>query len=164
MIESIQKYSGGDRLGYKLFGELLVVDFAKIIPMKSILNNALYHPDGELWILPLENYCKVGVTAFGQEFFRAIKSVEFPVVDEFYNQEDWMASIETDKVDTDLYFPISGKVVSINQKLIIQPYLINESPYEEGWILKLSEVKQQEIEGLMKADGYQKFLDTFFKK
>ena len=138
--------------------------FAKINPMKNFLKEALYHSDGELWILPFENHYKVGVTEFGQEFFRDIKKIEFPEIGRFYSKEDPMAFIETDKVDTELFFPLSGKVEEINSKLLEIPSLINSSPFEQGWILKLTDVPSEEIKSLMNAEAYQEFLNTFFNK
>ena len=132
--------------------------------MKNYLTTALYHPDGELWILPFENGFKVGVTEFGQEFFRDIKRVELPEIGKRYSKEDHMAFIETDKVDTELFFPLSGKVESINVKLLETPSLINSSPIGDGWILKLKEVPSEELKTLMKPEAYQEFLNTFFKK
>ncbi len=132
--------------------------------MKNYLRTALYHPDGELWILPFENYFKVGVTEFGQEFFRDIKRVVLPEIGRFYSKENQMAFIETDKVDTELFFPLSGKVEELNTKLLETPSLINSSPFKDGWILKLTEVPSEELQALMKPAAYQEFLNTFFRK
>ena len=75
-----------------------------------------------------------------------------------------MASIETDKVNTDLFFPISGKLIEVNPKLLTEPTLINDSAFKEGQLLKLEAVPKTEIESLMDAKEYQNFLGTFFNK
>ena len=75
-----------------------------------------------------------------------------------------MASIETDKVNTDLFFPISGKLIEVNPKLLTEPTLINDSAFKEGWLSKLEAVPKTEIESLMDAKEYQNFLGTFFNK
>lgn len=131
--------------------------------MKSYLENALYH-EGELWVQLEADYFLVGVTDFGQEFFRNIQKIELPTVDNFYKKEDLLAVIETDKVATEIHFPISGKVIAINKEVIAQPSLINQFPFTKGWIIKMKEVSKNDLKQLESAKGYQAFLDTFFKK
>ncbi len=131
--------------------------------MKSYLENAFYH-EGELWVQPENDYFLVGVTDFGQEFFRDIQKIELPKVDSFYEKEDLLAVIETDKVSTEIHFPISGKVISINNEVATQPNLINQFPFTKGWIIKMNEVSEEELNLLDSLKDYQAFLDTFFKK
>lgn len=132
--------------------------------MKNYIEDALYHPDGELWLLQEKNHFKVGVTDFGQEFFRAVKKVTFPEIAVFYSLDEWMASIQTDKVDTDLFFPVSGKLLEINPILIDNPALINESALDKGWLLKLGEVPKADLNLLINAAEYQKLIASFFNK
>ncbi len=131
--------------------------------MKSYLENAFYH-EGELWVQPEGDYFLVGVTDFGQEFFRDIQKIELPKVDTFYKKEDLLAVIETDKVSTEIHFPISGKVVEINSEVAAHPNLINQFPFTKGWIIKMKEVSVKDLKKLESAEEYQAFLDTFFKK
>lgn len=131
--------------------------------MKSYLENAFYH-EGELWVQPKSDYFLVGVTDFGQEFFRDIQKIELPKVDNFYKKEDLLAVIETDKVSTEIHFPVSGKVIEINMKVETQPNLINQFPFTKGWILKMQEVSNEDLQQLDSLKGYKEFLATFFKK
>ena len=131
--------------------------------MKSYLENVLYH-EGELWVQPESDYFLVGVTDFGQEFFRDIQKIELPKVDNFYKKEEILAVIETDKVSTEIHFPVSGKVIELNMKVETQPNLINQFPFTKGWILKMQDVSLEELEQLESVEEYQKFLATFFKK
>ena len=131
--------------------------------MKSYLENALYY-EGELWVQPEEDYFLVGVTDFGQEFFRNILKIELPKVDTCYKKEELLAVIETDKVSTEIYFPISGKVIAINPAVQQQPNLINEFPFTKGWIIKMVEVSKEDLSVLKPVEDYQAFLATFFKK
>jgi len=131
--------------------------------MKSYLENAFYH-EGELWVQPKSDYFLVGVTDFGQEFFRDIQKIELPKVDNFYKKEELLAVIETDKVSTEIHFPVSGKVIEINMKVETQPNLINQFPFTKGWILKMQEVSNEDLQQLDSLKGYKEFLATFFKK
>jgi len=131
--------------------------------MKSYLENAFYH-EGELWVQPKSDYYLVGVTDFGQEFFRDIQKIELPKVDNFYKKEDLLAVIETDKVSTEIHFPISGKVIEINEEMNAKPNLINQFPFTKGWILKMSDVSEEDLKQLETVEAYQEFLATFFKK
>ena len=69
-----------------------------------------------------------------------------------------MAIIDSVKASSDIYCPLSGEVVQINEELYEHPELINQSPYELGWIVKLKPSNSEEIEGLMTVEKYNEFI------
>ena len=75
-----------------------------------------------------------------------------------------LATIESDKATTEIESPMSGKIISINQKLINHPIWLNESPYEKGWLVKMEITNLSEWEDMMTADQYKNFINVFYNK
>ena len=102
--------------------------------------------DGEIAI--------VGITDFAQKELGEIVFVEVDSLDEELEQEEVFGTIEAVKTVSDLFMPISGLVLEVNTMLEDNPELINTDPYEEGWIVKLTNVDSNEIETLLSAEDY----------
>ena len=106
-------------------------------------------------------YCKVdgdivtiGVTEYAQEQLGDITYVELPEIGDSFGKGDSLGVIEAVKAASDIYSPVSGEVVEINENLEDNPELINQECYEGGWILKLKLSEPSELDGLMKVDAY----------
>jgi glycine cleavage system H protein len=102
----------------------------------------------------------VGITEFAQDNLGDVVFVEIPDVDAQLTQGEKMGEIESVKAVSDLYSPVSGKVVERNESLIDNPELVNEGPFEQGWMLKVELDDSSEIDNLLSADDYQSFLDN----
>jgi len=110
------------------------------------------------WILMKDNVGLVGITDFAQKQLGDIVSVELPRVGNEFKQNDAMAIIDSVKASSDIYCPIDGKIVAINEELLQSPELINKSPFESGWIVKLEPSNISQLENLMVEEEYKKFV------
>jgi glycine cleavage system H protein len=100
----------------------------------------------------------IGITDFAHEQLGDIVSIELPKSGGRFKQMQAMAIIDSVKASSDIYCPLSGEVVQINEELYEHPELINQSPYELGWIIKLKPSNSEEIEGLMTVEKYNEFI------
>jgi len=110
------------------------------------------------WILMKDNIALIGITDFAQKQLGDIVSVELPSVGSEFKQNDAMAIIDSVKASSDIYCPIDSKVVAINEELLQNPELINKSPFESGWIVKLEPSNISQLENLMTGEQYKKFV------
>jgi len=110
------------------------------------------------WVLMKDNIALVGITDFAQKQLGDIVSVELPSVDNEFKQNDAMAIIDSIKASSDIYCPLDGKVVAINEELLQNPELINKSPFESGWIVKLEPSNISQLENLMTEEEYKKLV------
>lgn len=100
----------------------------------------------------------VGITQFAAEQLGDITFVELPPRDGVVRQGDEIATVESVKAASDVYAPVGGVIIEVNSKLEDQPEIINESPYEKGWFIKLEEVDTAELDKLMDAVQYAAFV------
>ena len=110
------------------------------------------------WIRVEENFAYVGITDFAQGELGDIVFVELPNLDEEFSQNDIFGTIEAVKTLADLFIPISGKIVAVNEDLEGQPELINTSPYEDGWIVKIEVTNKEDLESLMNNNSYKELI------
>ena len=96
----------------------------------------------------------IGITHFAQDSLGDVVFVELPEVGADVKQFEKMGEIESVKAVSDLYSPVGGRVVEINESLADSPELVNDSPYEEGWMIKVEVSDSSEIERLMDASEY----------
>ncbi len=102
----------------------------------------------------------MGITAFAQDSLGDVVFVEIPDVDAELTQGEKMGEIESVKAVSDLYSPVSGKVIKRNESLIDNPELVNEGPFEQGWMLKVEIKDASELDNLLSADDYNSFLKS----
>jgi len=96
----------------------------------------------------------VGITDHAQELLGDLVFVELPEVEAEIASGDECAVVESVKAASDIYCPLNGEVVEINEALADEPETINTDPYENGWIFKLKLVDAGELDGMMDADAY----------
>ena len=96
----------------------------------------------------------IGITHFAQDSLGDVVFVELPEVGSDVGQFEKMGEIESVKAVSDLYCPVGGKVVEVNESLNDSPELVNDSPYEEGWMIKVEVSDGSEIDRLMSASEY----------
>ena len=109
------------------------------------------------WLNLQEDIATVGITDYAQGQLGDIVFIEMPQVSTKIAASESFGAIEAVKTVADLYAPVSGEVIEINDKLDSSPDLVNSDPYIEGWIVKLKIDNNDEINELMNYDEYQKF-------
>jgi glycine cleavage system H protein len=103
----------------------------------------------------------VGIADYAQAQLHEIVYVELPEMDAEVGQMEAVGAVESVKAVSDFYCPVSGKVIEVNESLLDAPEKINEDPYGEGWIAKIEPTNLEgDIENLMNAEAYSKFLKT----
>ena len=98
----------------------------------------------------------VGITDHAQSELTDIVFVELPEVGKEVKRGDELCVVESVKSVSEIYSPLSGKVVKVNNKLDDSPEIINESPYDKGWLLELEIKDKSEIDSLLDAENYKK--------
>lgn len=114
-----------------------------------------------LWVRVEGDRAYIGITDYAQEELGAITSIELPEVGDEIEQEDSFGSIEARKTVAELYAPLSGPVLEVNGELLDNPALLNEDPYDSGWIAVISIVDPEELNLLLSADEYGDTLGDF---
>ena len=120
-------------------------------------DNLRYSEDHE-WVKVDGDHGVVGITHHAQEALGDIVFVELPEVGDEVEQGDTAGSIESVKAVSDIYSPLSGEITEVNEALEDAPEVVNSSPYEEGWILKIKIAEPAQLDGLMDSVAYQEFL------
>lgn len=116
-----------------------------------------YSKDHE-WIRIEGNIAYIGITDFAQSELGDIVYVEMESLDEELNEGDVMGSIEAVKTVSDIFMPVSGTVIEINDKLESEPEIVNSDPYNNGWLAKIEISNPDEVNALLNADGYKKLI------
>ncbi len=123
----------------------------------NIPKNLKFTKDHE-WVRIENNIAIVGITDFAQGELGDIVFVEIETEDEFLEKEEVFGTIEAVKTVSDLYMPLSGKIVEVNQNLESQSELVNKEPYDGGWMIKIEIKDTKEIETLLSADQYKELI------
>jgi glycine cleavage system H protein len=110
------------------------------------------------WARVRGNRITVGITAFAVEQLGDVTQVELPDEGDAVVQGEVFGSVESVKAVSDLYAPVSGKVVRINSPLNDSPENVNEDPYDEGWMLEIEVSDMSQVDKLMSAKAYREFL------
>jgi len=100
----------------------------------------------------------IGITRFAVEQLGDVTQIELPKEGESVKQAEIFGSVESVKAVSDLFAPLSGKVVKVNSPLGDSPEYVNEDPYDEGWMIQIALANADELKGLMDADTYQTFV------
>ena len=119
----------------------------------NIPQNLKYTKDHE-WVLIENNIATVGITDFAQGELGDIVYVEVDTLDETLASEAVFGTVEAVKTVSDLFAPLSGKIISFNDVLTDTPELVNSDPYGQGWMVKIEIENQDEIENLLNAEAY----------
>ncbi|QIV94363.1 glycine cleavage system protein GcvH [Allofrancisella frigidaquae] len=125
--------------------------------MSKINKNCLYTQTNE-WVQVKDNIVKVGIDDYSQNEFGEIVYVDLPKLGHVYDKGEEICVIESVKTASDIYSPLSGKVLKINEKLVDNPKLINQYCYDEGWIFELELSDLEEISQLLKPSEYEKYI------
>lgn len=112
------------------------------------------------WLRVDGDVATIGISDHAQEQLGEIVFVDLPDVGNSVSRNADMAVVESVKAASDVYAPISGEVVEINETLADQPGQVNDSPEDKGWFCKIKIGDQSELDDLMDTDAYQSFLET----
>ena len=116
-----------------------------------------YTQDHE-WVTVHEGRARVGITQFAVSELGEIVFVELPALNKAFTKGESFAVVESTKAASDVYAPISGKVIAVNEKLIDAPENLNNDPHGEGWLMEVVDFQQSEIDLLMDGKAYSSFL------
>ena len=119
----------------------------------NIPSNLHYTQEHE-WIRVEGNEAYVGITDYAQSELGEIVFVDINTEGETLAQDEVFGSVEAVKTVSDLNMPVSGEVLEINETINDQPELVNNDPYGEGWMIKISVANPEELNNLLDAEGY----------
>ncbi|MBU4566864.1 MAG: glycine cleavage system protein GcvH [Proteobacteria bacterium] len=106
------------------------------------------------WVVPSGNTVKVGITDFAQDQLGEVIFVELPGEGDEFDQDAEFGVVESAKSTSDLFMPISGEVVVVNHTLEDEPGLVNQSPYQDGWMLEIKPRDPSQLEAIFSAEEY----------
>ncbi|MCT4542883.1 MAG: glycine cleavage system protein GcvH [Vallitalea sp.] len=115
-----------------------------------------YYTKNHEWLKVEGDTALVGVSDYAQHEMGQIVYVELPEIDDEFSQEDTFSVVESVKAASDIYIPVSGKIVEVNENLEDEPELINQDPYS-NYICKITITDKTEIDNLMNADRYKDY-------
>ncbi len=124
----------------------------------EVPEDLLYTRDHE-WVKVEKKTAVIGITDYAQKKLREIIYIEMPNVNTKVRQREVLGTVESVKATSDIYSPVSGKIVEVNSKLLDNPELLNDSPYREGWIARIEMADPIELEKLMDADEYLRYIE-----
>ncbi|HEX2163640.1 MAG TPA: glycine cleavage system protein GcvH [Thermoanaerobaculia bacterium] len=118
----------------------------------------LYTEDHE-WVRVEDDVCVVGITHFAQEELGEVVFVELPEVGQVFDAGDEIGTIESVKAVAEVYTPVAGEIVEVNEAVADEPELINEDPHHDGWLIKLRFSSADDLKKLMSAEKYAAFVE-----
>ncbi|MFH0732966.1 MAG: glycine cleavage system protein GcvH [Candidatus Omnitrophota bacterium] len=124
-----------------------------------IPNDLKYTKEHE-WVKIVNDQAIFGITDYAQSALGDITFIEVPENRTTVKKSTALSTVESVKAASDIYVPLSGEIIEVNEKLINEPELINKSPYKEGWICKVKFTDNAEIGSLLDANAYKDYLDT----
>ncbi len=127
--------------------------------------DGLYYTKEHEWVRVEGDKCRVGVTDYAQNSLHEIVYVDLPKVGAKVMQMQSLGTVESVKAVADVYSPITGEVLEVNNALSDAPELVNKTPYSDGWITVIRpEDLKKDLPGLMKPDDYRSFLKKITEK
>ena len=130
----------------------------KAIRELTVPDDRRYAPDHE-WARPEGDLVRVGITDFAQDRLGDVVYVELPEVGASFAKGDVFGTVESVKAVSDLIMPVGGEVVEVNGALEGSPELVNDRPYDEGWMILVRPADRAGLEGLMTRDEYLRMIE-----
>ncbi|HYX25563.1 MAG TPA: glycine cleavage system protein GcvH [Thermoanaerobaculia bacterium] len=122
-------------------------------------NENLYSREHE-WIHVEDDICVLGITEFAQAELGEVVFVELPEVGQVFDTGDELGTIESVKAVAEVYTPVAGEVVEVNEAVTDDPELLNEDPHGEGWLIKLRFSSASDLKDLMNAEQYEEYVKS----
>lgn len=117
-----------------------------------------YYTEDHEWVELNGDEAVVGISEYAAEELGDVTYVELPEEDDDFIIGDRLGEVESVKASSDIYSPVSGTVCAVNEALVDDPGLINESPEEKGWICKLVNIDGSELDDMMDEEAYQRYI------
>ncbi len=134
--------------------------------MRQIAAMARYSKNME-WACPvLDNDLElllIGLSDFGQKAAGTINLIELPNINEHFEKDAIFAITESDKMANEICLPMAGTIVEVNTSLINDPTLINQDPYDKGWIVKIKPDRKGDFSQLMSSQEFKEYIGAFFR-
>ena len=126
--------------------------------MSDEIRDGLKYTETHEWLKIKGNKALVGITDHAQSELTDIVFVELPEVGKEIKKGEELCVVESVKSVSEIYAPLSGNVVNVNKKLDDSPEIVNESPYDDGWLVEIEIKDKSEIDGLLDAESYKKMI------
>jgi glycine cleavage system H protein len=110
------------------------------------------------WVRIEDNIITLGISDYAQEELGDIVNVELPDEQDEVTKGEAFGAVESVKASSEVFSPVSGKVIAVNEPLIDAPELLNEDPYDQGWMIRVEISDSSELDDLMDAPGYQAYI------
>jgi len=120
--------------------------------------DTLRYSEEHEWVLVADGVATIGITDHAQEELGDIVFVELPALGTVLTKAATLGVVESVKAVSDVYAPVGGTVTTVNDALTAKPETINEDPYGEGWMVKVTLTNAAEVDGLMTAAQYREFV------
>lgn len=124
-----------------------------------ILPDDVRYADDHEWARPENGVVRIGISDYAQDQLGDIVFVELPEAGAIFEKGQEFGTIESVKVVSEMYMPVSGEIMAVNENLEETPELINQDPYNEGWIVEVKPADTSEIDDLMTKDEYLSMLE-----
>lgn len=111
------------------------------------------------YIIVDNDIATIGITSYAAEQLGEIVYVELPEVGTSFSKGDTFGTVESVKAASELYMPISGKVIEVNERLTSEPELINEDCYNQGWIVKVTNFSSEDLENTLNMEDYLVYIE-----
>ncbi len=125
--------------------------------MTEVPDDLKYTEEHE-WVRVEDGQARVGITDFAQDALTDVVFVELPFADETFAVGDSMVVVESVKSVSDVYAPVDGDIVEVNEQLEDAPELVNDDPYGEGWMVVLTIEDEGQLDDLLDAEAYRKVI------
>jgi len=119
----------------------------------------LYSKEHE-WVRVDDAIVTIGITEFAQQELGEVVYVELPEVGQVFDANDEIGTIESVKAVAEVYTPVAGEIVEINEGVVDDPELLNEEPHSEGWLVKVRFSSAADLKSLMNAEQYEEYVKS----
>jgi glycine cleavage system H protein len=119
----------------------------------------LYSREHE-WLHVEDDICVLGITEFAQQELGEVVFVELPEIGQVFDANDELGTIESVKAVAEVFTPVAGEVVEVNDAVVDDPELLNEDPHGEGWLIKVRFSSADDLKTMMKAEEYEEYVQS----
>ena len=110
------------------------------------------------WVRVQDGVAIVGITEYAQKELGDVVFVELPKVGDTFDTNETFANVESVKAVSEVFSPVAGEILEVNQELVDSPQLVNDDPYGDGWFIKLKVADAEELKDLLNSDEYAEFV------
>ena len=122
-------------------------------------NEYLYSREHE-WVRVEDDVCVLGITEYAQQELGEVVFVELPEIGQVFDANDELGTIESVKAVAEVYTPVAGEIVEVNDAVVDDPELLNEDPHAEGWLVKIRFSSAADLKSLLNAEQYEEFVQS----